>query len=29
MLDSRTMHIPVTINPEDEAVVTYTVRYDW
>lgn len=29
MLDSRTMHIPVTIDPEGEAVVTYTVRYDW
>lgn len=29
MLDARTMHIPVTIDPEDEAVVTYTVRYDW
>ncbi len=29
MLDARTMHIPVTINSEDEAVVTYTVRYDW
>ena len=29
MLDARTMHIPVTIDPEGEAVVTYTVRYDW
>jgi hypothetical protein len=29
MLDSRTMHIPVTIDPEGEAVVTYTVRYEW
>lgn len=29
MLDSRTMHIPVTIDPEGEAVVTYTVRYSW
>ncbi len=29
MLDSRTMHIPVTIDPEGEAAVTYTVRYDW
>ena len=29
MLDSRTMHIPVMIDPEGEAVVTYTVRYDW
>ncbi|MEX0876388.1 MAG: hypothetical protein WD114_02920 [Phycisphaerales bacterium] len=29
MLDARTMHIPVTIEPEGEAVVTYTVRYDW
>ncbi len=29
MLDARTMHIPVTIDPEDEAVITYTVRYDW
>ena len=29
MLDSRTMHIPVTVDPEEEVVVTYTVRYDW
>jgi len=29
MLDSRTMHIPVTIDPEGEEVVTYTVRYTW
>jgi hypothetical protein len=29
MLDARTMHIPVTVGSEDEAVVTYTVRYDW
>jgi len=29
MLDSRTMHIPVMIDPEGEAVVRYTVRYDW
>lgn len=29
MLDTRTMHIPVTIRPEGEAVVTYTVHYSW
>jgi hypothetical protein len=29
MLDSRTMHIPVTVRPEDEEVVTYTVFYSW
>jgi len=29
MLDARTMHIPVTIEADGEAVVTYTVRYDW
>ncbi len=29
MLDARTMHIPVTVDADGEAVVTYTVRYDW
>ncbi|MFG0246654.1 MAG: DUF4139 domain-containing protein [Phycisphaerales bacterium JB052] len=29
MLDSRTMHIPVTVDSEDEEVVTYTVHYTW
>ncbi|MBL4698725.1 MAG: DUF4139 domain-containing protein [Phycisphaerales bacterium] len=29
MLDARTAHIPVTIEADGEAVVTYTVRYDW
>ncbi len=29
MLDSRTMHIPVTVDPEGEVVVTYTVFYSW
>ncbi len=29
MLDARTMHIPVSVEPEGEAVVTYTVRYTW
>ncbi len=29
MLDARTMHIPVTIEKDGEAIVTYTVRYDW
>ncbi len=29
MLDTRTMHIPVTIEKDGETIVTYTVRYDW
>ena len=29
MLDSRTMHIPVTLGPDEEGIVTYTVRYSW
>lgn len=29
MIDARTMHIPVTIKPDEEKVVTYTVRYSW
>jgi len=29
MLDARTMHIPVDVGSEDEAVVTYTVHYSW
>ncbi len=28
MLDARTMNIPVTIEEDGEAIVTYTVRYD-
>jgi hypothetical protein len=27
--DSRTIHLPVTIAPDGEAVVRYRVRYDW
>ncbi|MBK7404245.1 MAG: DUF4139 domain-containing protein [Phycisphaerales bacterium] len=27
--DSRTVHFPVTIAPDGEAVVTYTVHYNW
>lgn len=29
MIDARTMHIPVMIAPDEEKVVTYTVRYSW
>jgi len=29
MLDARTMHIPVTLEPDEEGVITYTVRYSW
>ena len=29
MLDSRTMHVPVTVDPEGEVVMTYTVFYSW
>jgi len=29
MLDSRTMHIPVTLEPDEEGIVTYTVHYSW
>lgn len=29
MLDARTMHIPVMVDPDEEKVVTYTVRYSW
>jgi len=29
MLDARTMMIPVSVEPEGEAVVTYTVHYSW
>lgn len=29
MLDARTMHIPVTLDPDEEEKVTYTVRYSW
>jgi len=28
-IDSRTIHFPVTIEPEEEVVVRYTVRYTW
>ena len=27
--DSRTIHIPITIPPDGEKVVTYTVKYTW
>lgn len=27
--DSRTIHIPVTLKPDEEAVVTYKVHYTW
>ncbi|HZW09916.1 MAG TPA: hypothetical protein VFF69_08430 [Phycisphaerales bacterium] len=27
--DARTVHFPVTIEPDGEAVVTYTVHYSW
>lgn len=29
MLDARTMHVPVTVDPEGEVVMTYTVFYSW
>lgn len=29
MLDARTMHIPVSLQPDEEQKVTYTVRYSW
>ncbi len=29
MLDARTMHIPVTLDPDEEEKITYTVRYSW
>jgi len=29
MLDARTMHVPVTLDPDEEEKVTYTVRYSW
>lgn len=29
MIDARTMHVPVIIAPDEEKVVTYTVRYSW
>lgn len=27
--DSRTIHVPVTLKPDEEKVITYTVRYTW
>ncbi|MGH8678227.1 MAG: hypothetical protein ACREUQ_07750, partial [Burkholderiales bacterium] len=27
--DSRTIHFPVTVPPDGEALVRYTVRYTW
>jgi hypothetical protein len=27
--DSRTIHIPVTLEPDEERTITYTVRYRW
>ncbi len=29
MLDARTMHVPMTLEPDEEGVVTYTVHYSW
>lgn len=29
MIDASTMHIPVMIDPDEEKVITYTVRYSW
>lgn len=28
-IDARTIHFPVQLEPDEEAVVTYTVRYTW
>lgn len=28
-LDASTMHFPLMLNPDEEGVVTYTVRYTW
>lgn len=28
-IDARTIHFPVTLKPDEEAVITYTVRYTW
>ena len=28
-LDARTIHVPVTLAPDAEEKVTYTVRYSW
>jgi len=28
-VDSRTIHFPVTVAPDDEVVIEYTVRYTW
>jgi hypothetical protein len=27
--DARTIHIPVTVGADQEAVIRYTVRYTW
>jgi hypothetical protein len=27
--DSRTIHIPVEVKPDEEKTVTYTVKYTW
>ncbi len=29
MLDARTVHVPVTVQPDEERTITYTVRYSW
>lgn len=29
MLDARMFHVPVTLRPDEEEKVTYTVRYSW
>jgi hypothetical protein len=28
-VDARTIHFPVTLKPDEEVVITYTVRYTW
>ena len=27
--DARTVHFPVTLEPDEEVILTYTVRYTW
>ncbi len=29
MIDASTMHVPMVIDPDEEKVMTYTVRYSW
>ncbi len=28
-IDSRTIHFPVTIKPDGEVIIRYTVKYSW